>query len=105
MIEEIRRPEDSLSLAMYEYAAAAPGGRMARFLKTDERKWTGLIEYGVRREEFRAVPVRETVDVILYAYQGIRMWSRIAALRPETMESLPEPLRGLLLKEGEKDEG
>ena len=105
MIEEIRRPEDSLSLAMYEYAAAAPGGRVARFLETDERKWTGLIEYGVRRGAFRAVPVRETVDVILYAYQGIRMWSRIAALRPETVESLPEHIRGLLLKEGEKDEG
>ena len=53
----------------------------------------------------RDIPVRETVDVILYAYQGIRMWSRIAALRPETMESLPEHIRGLLLKEGEKDEG
>ena len=104
MTEEISRPEDSLSLAMYEYAAAFPGGRMARFLEVDEKKWTDLIEYGIRREEFRAVPVRETVDVILYAYQGIRMWSRIAALRPETARALPEHIRGLLLGEEKKNE-
>lgn len=105
MEEETRRPEDSLALAMYEYAATAPKGRMARFLEVDEKKWTSLIEYGAARGEFRAVAVGETVDVILYAYQGMRMWSRIAALRPETARALPEHIRRLLIGEETRDEG
>jgi len=102
MEEEMLHPEDSLSLAMYEYADTFHNGIMEHFHKTDEQKWTALIEYGIQRGEFRAAPVKETVDVILYAYQGVRMWSRIIAMTPDTFQSITAHIRKQLRKKESK---
>lgn len=96
---EMQHSEDSLSLAMYEYAGTVHNGVMDHFNQIGEKKWTSLIEYGIRRGEFNDIPVREMVDVILYAYQGIRMWSRIVTMTPDTFKSITEHIRKQLLKE------
>ena len=80
MEDEMNHPEDSLSLAMYEYAGSVETDLMDHFNKIGEYKWTALIEYGIARGEFRNVNVSEIVNIILYAYQGVRMWSRIVTM-------------------------
>ena len=91
---EMQHSEDSLSLAMYEYAGTVHNGVMDHFNQIGEKKWTSLIEYGIRRGEFNDIPVREMVDVILYAYQG-----RIVTMTPDTFKSITEHIRKQLLKE------
>jgi len=99
MEDEMKHPEDSLSLAMYEYAGTVSKEMMEGFNKIGEKKWTDLIEYGIRRGEFNEVDVYEIVNVILYVYQGIRMWSRIVPLKPKMYKAVIGHIRKQLVKE------
>ena len=104
MEDEMQHPEDSLSLAMYEYAGTVDKSLMDHFNRIGEEKWTALIEYGISTGEFYAVNVEEIVNVILYVYQGVRMWSRIVTMAPETFRSIISYIRRQLIKE-EKNYG
>lgn len=104
MEDEMNHPEDSLSLAMYEYAGSVETDLMDHFNKIGEDKWTALIEYGIARGEFRNVNVDEMVTVILYVYQGVRMWSRIVTMTSENFKSITSHIKKQLLKE-ENDNG
>lgn len=99
MEDEMQHPEDSLSLAMYEYAGTVDKSLMNHFNRIGEEKWTALIEYGISTGEFYAVNVEEIVNVILYVYQGVRMWSRIVTMTPETFRSITSHIRRQLIKE------
>lgn len=98
MEDEMNHPQDSLSLAMYEYSKSAESGMMEQFHKTGQEKWTALIEYGIARGEFHCVNVNEIVPIILYAYQGVRMWSRIITMTPETIKSMISYIKKQLIK-------
>lgn len=97
MEDEMKHPEDSLSIAMYEYAEVVDANMMSEFNKINEKKWTTLIEYGIDRGEFKKVNVAQIVNVILYVYQGIRMWSRIIPMEPETFHSITDHIRKQLM--------
>jgi len=99
MEDEMNHPKDSLSLAMYEYAGSVETDLMDHFNKVGEEKWTTLIEYGIERGEFKSVNVGEIVNIILFAYQGVRMWSRIVTITPETMKSITAHIKNQLIKE------
>lgn len=99
MEDEMKHPEDSLSLAMYEYAETVDSDVMDSFNKIGEKKWSDLIRYGIDRGEFRNVDIRETVDVILYSYQGIRMWSRIIPMKKSTFRSITDHIRRQLIND------
>ena len=104
MEDEMLHPEDSLSLAMYEYAGTIDREMMNHFNKAGEKKWTDLIHYGMERGEFREVDVHEMVSVILYAYQGVRMWSRIVDMTDATVREIVMHIRKQLVKEDIKHE-
>lgn len=99
MKDEMEHSEESLSLAMYEYAGTISKDRMDYFNKIGEQKWTDLINYGIARGEFREVDVFEMVNVILYVYQGVRMWSRIVSMTSEVFDSITDHIRKQLIKE------
>lgn len=99
MRNEMEHSEDSLSLAMYEYSGTCSNDRMNYFNRIGEKKWSDLIEYGIVRGEFNTVNVKEIVHVILYAYQGVRMWSRIVSMTPEVYDSITNHIRKQLIKE------
>lgn len=99
MEEEMEHPEDSLSLAMYEYARTVEKGMMNHFNRIGEEKWTDLIEYGIQRGEFKKVDVFEMVTVILYVYQGVRMWSRIINMTPEAFRAITGHIQRELVRE------
>ncbi len=93
MQEEMKHPEDSLSAALYEYAETVDSDVFERLNHNAEEKWKKLIRYGIKRGEFMEVNVDEIVNVILYSYQGVRMWSRIITMKPKTFRSITEHIR------------
>ncbi|MBR3102430.1 MAG: TetR/AcrR family transcriptional regulator [Lachnospiraceae bacterium] len=99
MEEEMRHPEDSLSVAIYEYAETVDPGVMERLNRNAEKKWKKLVAYGINRGEFQDVNVDEIVNVILYSYQGVRMWSRIIPVKQKTIRSITDHIKKQL--EGE----
>ena len=102
MEEEMKHPEESLSIAMYEYAETVDPRVMEQLNRTGEEKWKKLIRYGIDRGEFNDVDVTEIVNLILYSYQGIRMWSRIMPMKPGTFRSITENIKKQLIKGDKK---
>ncbi len=99
MEEEMKHPEDSLSMALYEYAETVNTDVMERLGRNAKEKWKMLIRYGIKRGEFQEVNVDEIVNVILYSYQGVRMWSRIISMKPKTIRSITDNIRKQLMGE------
>ena len=99
MEKEMLDQEDSLSIAMYEYAQTSDSDVMERLHKKSVKKWKELIRYGIKNGEFRKVDVDEIVDLILFSYQGVRMWSRIVPIKPKTSRSVLKNIRKQLTGE------
>lgn len=53
--------------------------------------WGGTGEFPVRAEQM--------ADVILYLYQGVRMWSRVVPLDEKTVKNMLDKIRSDLEKE------
>lgn len=99
MEQEMKHPEDSLSLAIFEYAETVDSDLMERLNRRAEEKWKKLIRYGIKSGEFQDVDVSGIVNMILYSYQGARMWSRIIAMKPKTVRSITGHIRKQLIGE------
>ena len=94
---EMKHPEDSLSIAMYEYAETVDSNLMEDLNKASEKKWSKLIRYGIKTGEFNDVNVNEIVSIILYSYQGVRMWSRVIPMKQKTFHSILENIKRQLI--------
>ena len=94
---EMKHPEDSLSTAMYEYAETVDSSLMEDLNKASEKKWSKLIRYGIKTGEFKDVNVNEMVSIILYSYQGVRMWSRVIPMKQKTIHSIVENIKKQLI--------
>ncbi len=99
MADEMKHPEDSLSLAMYEYAETVDSDLMEHLNNDSEKKWKELIQYGIDSGEFLDVNVSGIVNIILFSYQGVRMWSRIIPMNSETFRSITKNIKNQLIGE------
>lgn len=96
---EIMQKELSLSLAIYEYANMGNEAFFSELNDRAKRRWSSLLEYGIETGEFRAVDIDQITDLILYYYQGLRMWSRVISFDGKVAENYTRTVRQLLLKE------
>lgn len=97
MEEELMDADDSLSRAIYEFAAGVDQDFMQKLNRRAEDKWRALIEYGIYRGEFRQVDITGIVGTILYVYQGIRMWNNIVDMKPEVIKAVIKNIRDQLV--------
>jgi AcrR family transcriptional regulator len=102
MEEEMQHPEDSLSVAIYEYAHIVDHNMPEQLNHRAKERWSELIRYGIRTGEFHEVDLPGIVNVILFSYQGIRMWSRIIPMQTETFQSMVNYIKDQLIKGGTK---
>lgn len=76
--DEILHSENSMCLAIYEFANNGENRREFSCIEEKAKKrWTRLIEYGMKTGEFVEVDAEAVSEMILYYYQGLRMWSRV----------------------------
>ena len=97
MEEEMKHSEDSLSIAIYEYAEIVDSDVPHQLNRRSEERWSALIRYGISRGEFRNVDVNGVVNMILFSYQGVRMWSRIVPMKPKTFRSITDLIKKSLI--------
>lgn len=98
MESELLHSDDPLSRAIYEFTVGVDKKYMQGLNHRAEEKWRGLIEYGIKRGEFKEVDVTGIINIILYVYQGIRMWSNIVDIKPESIKSVMKNIRNQLVK-------
>jgi len=97
MEKEMKHSEDSLSIAIYEYAEIVDSDMLEQLNRRSEERWSALIRYGISSGEFRNVDVNGLVNMILFSYQGVRMWSRIVPMKPKTFRSITDLIKKSLI--------
>lgn len=91
--KEMKEPETALSYAIYEYSIKENSKYMEQINQRAKNKWRELLERGTKEGDFKICNVEAVVDMLLYVYQGVRMWSRIIPLSDETAEHIVEQIR------------
>lgn len=94
---EIMDRELSLSLAIYEYASLGQEELFTQINDKAKKRWISLINYGIETKEFKEVDPDQISDMILYYYQGLRMWSRVIPFDEQIAEHYVATVRQLLL--------
>lgn len=97
---EIMAKELSLSLAIYEYANLGNEDFFIKLNENAKKRWMRLINYGIETKEFKDVSPEQVSDLILYYYQGLRMWSRVIPFDIQVAENYVKTIREMLLYEG-----
>lgn len=101
--EEMKDSEASLSEAIYEYSETVASNIMTELNEISVKNWSALIRYGIKSGEFNDVDVTEIVSVLLFSYQGIRMWSRIIPVSNKTIHSVAKNIKKQLYKKKQGD--
>lgn len=83
----------SLSYAVFEYSLVCDNSFMSALNQRARDRWKALLSYGIECGEFNPVDTAQMTDTILYVYQGVRMWSRVIAIGPETCENIITKIR------------
>ncbi len=96
---EIMDKELSLSLAIYEYANLGNEEFFTNINDRAKKRWINLLNYGIETKEFKAVDTEQISDLILYYYQGLRMWSRVISFDEQAAEHYVKSVRQLLFRE------
>jgi len=96
---EIMDKELSLSLAIYEYANLGNEDFFIMVNDNAKKRWMSLLNYGMDIGEFKHVDIEQMTDLILYYYQGLRMWSRVIPFGKQEAEHYVSTIKQMLLIE------
>ena len=93
----------SLSLAIYEYFSIADASETENELYTQYlasfKAWKNLLDYGIQTGEFNLVDIRPVFDLIIFSYQGVRMYSKLMPINEEIPQGIIEQIRKIIVKE------
>ena len=99
---EMSDSRSSLSLAIYEYFSSqdTPGGGHALYGQylVSVNTWKKLIQYGIDRKEFQEVDTDAVIDLIIFAYQGVRMYGRLVLVDEEIPSRMIRQIRNMLIR-------
>lgn len=91
----------SLGLAIYEFYSEIQNDNNDNILlKQYEHSvavWKDFLSYGIQRGEFKNVESDELVDIILFSYQGVRMYSQIMPLDEKIPQRIIRHIQRTLL--------
>lgn len=102
--EDMRKCRESLSFALYEFAASEYNTVLKSGNDDDKQYWHSLVSYGVRTGEFNDIDPDVVMNTFLYAYRGVEMWGRVLEFEERTFDSLLEAVRLLLIKNYKRKE-
>lgn len=101
---EMNDTQGSLSMAIYEFFSSREKEEniLSKRYDLSYSSWSKLINYGISRNEFKQVDINGVFDVILFTYQGVRMYSQLMPIPNEVPERIIEQIKLLLLKKTEE---
>lgn len=93
--------EASLSVAIYEFFSDPHRSKTdnsihKQYLRSREM-WTELIAYGIETKEFKQTDPAAVYDLIVFSYQGVRMYSKLMEIEKEIPKRIMNQIRQLLL--------
>ena len=101
---EMLDSQASLSIAIYEYFSIRDIANQSNTLYEQylisANTWKKLIQYGMDRHEFNEVDISAVFDLIVFSYQGVRMYSKLMPMDKETPSRIIKEIRRILVKSG-----
>ena len=97
--------KNSLSLAIYEFYSnpeiSKTENTMIKQYEASKSMWVELINYGMKNKEFKKVDAEAVFEVIVFSYQGVRMYSKLMKMDSTTPKRIILEIKKLLLPEEE----
>lgn len=94
----------SLSVAMYEFFSSETSKQNNALFQQYQKSyfmWKRLLEYGISRREFNTVDIDAIFDLIVFSYQGVRMYSTLMAIDERTPNHIISLIKTILLPDEE----
>lgn len=98
---EMSDQSSSLSVAIYEFFSrpdqARSNNSIARQYLKSKKAWIELIQYGIKRKEFKTANPEAVFDLIVFSYQGVRMYGAMMDIDTNIPKGIMEQIKLLLL--------
>ena len=94
--------ENSFSLAICEFysnpAISKEDNSVKKQYEISKSTWVELINYGIGTKEFNSVNPESVFNVIIFAYQGVRMYSKLMKMDNDIPTQIVYEMKRLLLQ-------
>lgn len=94
--------QSSLSVAIYEYFSmhdiACQKNTLYEQYLISANTWKRLIQYGIDRQEFYEVDIAAVFDLIVFSYQGVRMYSKLMPVDKKIPFRIIKEIRKILVR-------
>lgn len=99
---EMLDSRSSLSIAIYEYFSihdiASQNNTLYEQYLLSANTWKKLIQYGIERQEFNEVDISAVFDLIVFSYQGVRMYSKLMPIDKEIPSRIIREIKKILVR-------
>lgn len=106
-VQEMMDYQNSLSVAIYEFFSDPEMSKNENSILKQyilsKKMWMELIEYGVKTKEFHNVDAESVCDLIIFSYQGVRMYSKIMDINSEIPRGIVNQIKKILLTDREEE--
>ena len=103
--QEMMDSPSSLSLAILEYFSlqnlSDTENELFQQYQMSLKSWKNLIRYGIERGEFHHVDVEAVFHLIIFAYQGVRMYSKLMPIKEDIPTGVVEQIKKILIKKNQ----
>ncbi len=100
--------ENSFSLAICEFysnpAISKEDNSVKMQYEISKSTWVELINYGIGTKEFNSVNPESVFNVIIFAYQGVRMYSKLMKMDNDIPSQIIHEIKRLLLPQEVQNE-
>lgn len=101
---EMLDQSSSLSIAIYEFFSnpkiSKSNNSITQQYLYSKKMWIDLIQYGIQRKEFKEAVIPEAIfDLIIFSYQGVRMYGTLMDIDVNIPKRIMGQIKLLLLPE------
>lgn len=94
---------NSLSIAIYEYFSSknlsdSENALSQQYLESFN-SWESLLKYGISRGEFKNIDMHSVFDLIIFSYQGVRLYSQLMKIDDDIPKRIIEQIKNIILPE------
>ncbi|HHY81668.1 MAG TPA: TetR/AcrR family transcriptional regulator [Clostridiales bacterium] len=90
--------DKSLAYALFEYATVEKENALLAKDDKDSLTWKSLIDYGIKTGEFNDIDYEPVMHSFLFAYRGVRIWSRAIEIDEDIIKSIIENVKLMVVK-------
>lgn len=99
---EMLDSSNCLTLAIYEFFSTLQRKGNESLLYEQyllsKKTLESLIAYGIKTKEFNEVNAESIIDIIIFSYQGVRLYSNLMLISPQIPENILYIIKNILLK-------